>query len=148
MQCHQCKHEADVQAGKYADVPFEQTPCSRCTLQENSSGTKAFDDERVYDAGPVCEAGDTCHGEEEGEPVMPVSVLTAVVALLLALPPKTRDLVCWRHQGMHYKEIARKLGAAAGTVEMRHTRALQKWPELQALFPVKAAKQARRRGAR
>jgi len=32
--------------------------------------------------------------------------------------------------------------------EMRHKRALKKWPELQALFPVKAAKQARRRGAR
>jgi DNA-directed RNA polymerase specialized sigma24 family protein len=148
MQCHQCKHEADVKAGKYADVPFEQTPCSQCTLQENSTGTKEFDDARVYEAGPVCEAGDTCHGEEEAESVMPVSALTAVVALLLALPPKTRDLVCLRHQGMRYTEIARKLGAKAGTVEMRHKRAMKKWTELQALFPVKTAKQERRRGAR
>jgi len=30
-------------------------------------------------------------------------------------------------------------GAKAGTVEMRHKRAMKKWPELQALFPVAGA---------
>jgi hypothetical protein len=30
---------------------------------------------------------------------------------------------------------------------MRHKRALQRWPELQALFPAKVAKQARRKRA-
>jgi len=146
MQCHQCKYNAAIQAGKYQDESFEQTPCAKCTLREDSSRTKEFDEERAVATGLVCEVGDTRHGKEEAEPMMPVSALTAVVALLLAMPPKTRDLVCWRHQGMQYNEIAAKMGAAAGTVAMRHKRALKKWPELRALFPLMAAKQARRRG--
>lgn len=29
-QCHKCEHNQDIISGKYADVPFEQTPCASC----------------------------------------------------------------------------------------------------------------------
>lgn len=142
-KCHKCRHDAEVKAGLYKDVAFEETPCGKCVLRESSLHTRMYVEESADGVDPVCEVGDTCHGEEEVEAMLPVSALTAVVALLLALPPKTRDLVCWRHQGMRYKEIARKMGGSTGAMEMRHKRALEKWPELRALFVEKVAKQAR-----
>jgi len=60
------------------------------------------------------------------------------------MPPKTRDIICYRHQKMPYKEISRKVGAkTVSAVEMTLKRALVTWPILQNLFPVKTAKQAR-----
>ena len=149
MTCHTCEHNAGVRAGKFKNVPFAQTPCAGCELTESSTATQEYDEARADEEGPACEAGESLFDEVEQEERMPVSVLTGLVALLMALPPDTRNLICWRHQKMPYKTIAANLGTTTKAVSTRHQRALEKWPVLQALFPAKAAKQVargRRRG--
>ena len=34
------------------------------------------------------------------------------------MPPKTRDIICYRHQKMPYKEISRKVGAKEAEKEV------------------------------
>ena len=65
MECHRCKHQAAVQAGEYRNVEFSKTPCSQCTLTEDSRRTKEYDEERRSAADPVCEDVSCCQGEEE-----------------------------------------------------------------------------------
>jgi DNA-directed RNA polymerase specialized sigma24 family protein len=82
---------------------------------------------------------------EEEEPRLPLSVMSEAVARLMALAPKTRDVVCWRFAGMRYREIARRMGVTVAAAELRHRRALVQWPALRELFAEKAAKQSRRK---
>jgi DNA-directed RNA polymerase specialized sigma24 family protein len=132
-------------AGKFSNVPFEQTPCSQCELKDTSHHVIPYDDGR-RPPEPVIEDGTSADQTTEEELMMPVSVLSGVVALLMFMPSETRDIVCWRHQGMPYREIAEALGATVAAVELRHRRALVKWPLLRTLFLVKTAKQAKRMG--
>lgn len=143
MTCHRCEHQADVAAGKYRNVPYRQTPCGRCQWRERSSEfTIAFDEGRAA-AVPV--AGEVPFPEEEPEDNLPVSVMTAALAMLMALRSGTRDALCQRYLGALYREIATMQGVTMAAIEIRHKRALERWPELRALFPVKVAKQARRK---
>jgi hypothetical protein len=79
------------------------------------------------------------------DPHLPVSLMTCFAAGILGLPPRQRDVVCWRYLGLKYADIAVKLGISATAAERLHARALKRWPPLNALFSVKAAKQRRRR---
>lgn len=63
---------------------------------------------------------------------------------LLLLPPATLRIVYLRYQGRRYREIGRTLGVSAGAVEMRHWRAMERWPILKEVFPAKEARRARR----
>jgi hypothetical protein len=143
MECHRCKERAAVAAGKFKGVAFEQTPCGQCELRECSIGTLAFDDEMASDEPDAVLS--PYPDEHEAEQMLPVSVMTSALAVLLALDAPTRDALCKRHLGARYREIAQEQGVTLAAVEMRHKRALQRWPELQALFPAKVAKQARRK---
>jgi hypothetical protein len=143
MTCHNCIHMIGFKAGKYKDVPFEQTPCSQCELKDTSHLGSPYDEGRRAPE-PMCEGVYGDGREADDELLMPVSVLSEVVALLMWMPPVTRDVVCRRHQGWPYREIAEALGVTVAAVEMRHRRALVRWPVLRTLFLVKTAKQARR----
>ena len=79
------------------------------------------------------------------EDMMPTAVISSAIKGLLSLDPILRDIVAWRYQGLHYKEIAARQGSSTQLAEIRHKRALRDWPALQALFPEKMAKQARRK---
>ena len=144
-KCHKCKHDAEVKAGKYKGVPFRLTPCGKCAWRENSAHTKEYDDEKVYAAGPVCKVWDTCHGEEEADPLMPMSVLTSAVSLLLRLTPKTFAVIGMRLDGMPYKEIARRQHSTMAATEALLRRAMSKHPDLKSLLVLKAEKQKWRR---
>lgn len=160
--CHKCKHAAAVAAGKYRNVPWDRTPCAACGLRESSLGTLPVDEERLAEEpetgfgvadplGTACGDGGVSvaagsvewsgHGEAE---TLPVSVMGSVVRGLLSLPPRARDTVCLRYQGRTYREIAELLGSTVSAVEMQHWRAMRAWPDLRALFPAKAKRQARR----
>jgi hypothetical protein len=82
---------------------------------------------------------------EQEEERLPISVMTEVVVELLNLKPEIRDIVCWRFAGMPYRDIAALQGITVAAAEIRHWRAMKKWPALRALFAAKAAKQARRK---
>ncbi len=146
MECHKCPHAEDVAAGKYARVPYEETPCGSCELKEVSLFTLAYDESRAKTEEPFIDSPNlqpSPAGTEDDR--LPVSVMAEAVGLLLRLPRPVRDVVCQRFMGTSYREIARSQGVTVGAVENRHRRAMQRWPELRALFAEKAAKQIRRK---
>lgn len=133
MQCHKCPHHADVQAGKYARVPFKKTPCGSCTLDESSQYTKEFDEKR----GVAVNEAET---KDDGG-WLPVVVMLEFVKAIMALPQELRDVVCWRYLGHKYRDIAAAQKTTMACAEARHRRAMELAPVLKALFPVKEAKQ-------
>lgn len=143
MKCSSCSVQAEIEAGKYAHVRYEDTPCASCTLAEGGY-TVAFDETRLLDPD-VGYTGADRTDTNEGDRLLPLSVMSALTAGLLRMGPRARDVVCMRCQGLLYREIAEKLGATVAAVEKSHARAMGKWPMLKALFPVKTAKRIRRK---
>ncbi len=107
-------------------------------------GTLAYDEGRATQA-QIVEDLPFPEEVEAAEAKMPVSVMTTALAMLMALDARTRDVLCQRFLGARYREIAEAQGVTMAAVELQHKRALKKWPALQALFPVKVAKQAQRK---
>ena len=164
MECHRCDHQAAVMAGAYRGIPFDKTPCGRCECADRSAYVIPYDEERG--AADDIAAGEVAAGprparltlaerstqdqpfpEEyaEDELLLPVSALSELVWQLMIMPPRTRDVICWRFTGCSYREIGRFLGISMGAAEMRHKRALDGWPALRVLFSEKVMKQVRRK---
>ena len=141
MQCHQCQHAEDVAAGKFKQVPFEETPCSKCKLEEKPAFELSFDDE--LPGGLRIEDIPAPEESFEEETRVPISVLTEALALLLSMSPSLRDVLCWRLRGLSYYQIASRLGVTASAVEGRLRRAMESRPLLCSLVVVKALKQQR-----
>lgn len=145
MTCDQCRHQADVRAGKYRDVVFGRTPCSKCDWQEPSlDNTMEYDDENT----PASAHEALLPAARPDSDVLPVSVLIDAMRILLRLRPETRDVVCMRARGMTYPAIARVFGRTVAAVEMRHVRALRQAPVLGELFGAKVASQRLKSGGR
>lgn len=139
MECHRCQRRAEVEAGKYAKLPFSETPCATCELKENSDYTMEYiEDRESRIQNPESRI-------EDEDDLLPVSVMREVVMEILRLPPEIRDVVCWRFAGMSYRDIAALQGITVAGAEVRLWRAMKKWPALTALFAQKAAKQSRRK---
>ena len=144
MQCHHCQHAEDIAAGKFKQVPFEETPCAKCTLSENGVYFVTLDEARLAKtAAPVAEPS-FFDDEPEGDERLPITVLRSVVELLLSMPPELRDVVCWRFAGVTYAVIADRQGVSLNTVEKRHRLAMHRWPVLCTLFADKETKRKRR----
>lgn len=171
VECSRCKYSVAVAAGKYRDAPWEETPCARCEYRDQSSiYTIRYNEDRGADldndaddpdvANGGLAVGRECHSVgwgssswncvdaepegEEADPLLPLSVLGDVVRGLMWMEPATRDTVCLRYQGLKYREIAARQGGTVSAAETRHWRAMTRWPELKALFALKAAKRARK----
>lgn len=145
MTCHRCEHQAVIRAGKFRGKRFEETPCARCEWREPGSAfTIEFDEGRAA-ATPV-DGEEPFPEEADAEELkIPMSVMTAALAMIMALRARTRDALIDRYLGKLYREIAGMQNVTVAAIEMRHKRALERWPELRALFPLKVAKQQRRR---
>lgn len=157
MECHRCKHREDLEAGKFAGMPFRKTPCAKCELREVSLRTMEVDPDRpVYVPGKECDGirprRDGCEmvpfpeEGDAGDKKLPVSVMEELVARLLTLPQELRDVVCWRFMGKEYQEIARKQRITTAGAEARHRRAMRMFPELKELFILKTSRMKMRQG--
>ena len=135
MECHRCPHSEAVESGRYAGIPFSATPCGKCELTEDSTYTLEYDPERGAKAPAVGGSAST------PERHMPESVLRDFIVIMLSLPPRARDALCLRYAGLKYAEIAKMHGVTTAAIELRHRRALKQHHELEALFPIKTAKQ-------
>ncbi len=145
--CHNCGHAAEIAGGKYKDVPWKDMPCASCDVMSSSAGTRCVDEDRMAVSEHRGTVEWSCvEPEREEELLVPLDVLGVVVNGLMAMTPVTRDAVCWRFQGLKYREIAERQGVTVSAVEQRHWRAMKRWPELRQLFVVKARKQKRREG--
>ena len=127
MTCDRCKHQADVLAGKFRDLPFEATPCSDCDWSEPSSlGTVEFNEDLV----PVDAAEALRPSARPDVDALPLAVFSKALGILMRLRPESRDVVCMRARGMTFPAIARKLGTTIATVEMRYVRSVRRFPVL------------------
>ena len=149
MECHKCQERKAIEAGKYAQMDFEDTPCAKCQLKENSAFTLEFDAGRESRSQNPPSFAEATEGMEsrisEKDALVPMSVLNEVVERLLILPPVLRDVVCWRFAGMKYRDIAVLQNVTMAAVEARHRRAMKGWPELKAMFQEKLVKQSKRK---
>ncbi len=138
MECHKCEHHADVQAGKFAGVPWDQSPCAGCTFEEtDSTYTIAYDPEREDEgARPVI-------GHHQ-EAFVPLSAVVAVLAMLWDMPEKVQRIIRGRMAKKTYGEIGREMGITGARVEWLHQQAMTRWPALRAMFPAKVARARRR----
>lgn len=139
MECHKCQERKAIEAGKYSHMNFEDTPCAKCQLKENSAFTLEFD------AGRESKGQKSDSSMPEAETLVPMSVLNEVVERLLILPPVLRDVVCWRYAGFKYRDIAVLQNVTMAAAEARHRRAMKGWPELKAMFQEKLVKQTKRK---
>ena len=151
MECHACPHSAEVAAGAYAEVPWEETPCSECfsagrpgaVCLEAGKRHVPLDEARAVSAVPPGGggAGVSCGGE------LPVSVLADALATLLWLPGDVLEAVRLRYQGVSYRGIAKRLRMRRSACSMMVVRALKSHPVLAELIPrTKARREARRGG--
>ena len=148
MECHCCPHHADVEAGKYREVAFETTPCASCELIEEPDFVIAFDNDRpaALPGAPATRQNyvEDVHFPEEAdaEPERgeQESMLWELVVTLLKLQPRTRDVICWRFAGFKYRDIAMLQHVTVTAVELRHQKALKRFPLLRSLFPSKVGK--------
>jgi len=160
--CHMCRWAAMIKQWEHDGTPFEQTPCSTCTLSESSAGTVDFDEghwggaSSVTDPGELldereaeAEAGDRRSAlggmrAEDGADMLPVSVLADAVRLLMSLPKDALEVIRLRYGGMPYAKIAELMGKSVDAVEKRHLREIERHPALGELFPRKVRKQRAR----
>jgi len=149
MECHRCKDRVDIEAGKYAQVTYSETPCAKCELKENSDLTMEYVQERESRIqNPPSFAESTAGMESRSgveEALLPLSVMNELVVRLMSMSPESRDVVCWRFAGKSFRDIAAVQGVTLAGAEARLWRALKKWPELRALFATKLARHGRRK---
>ena len=148
MNCHRCGHCAAVEAGRYAGVPYEDTPCGQCKLVESSEGTREYKDQLSSKEESKAPPPYNQDKEPDNDRMVPVPVVLSLVSGLLALPPETLTVLALRWQGWKYREIAKMQGISTAGVELCHKRAMKRWPMLGHLFPRKLSKQGRRRNRR
>ena len=169
MECHKCPFREKLEAGEFAQVAYDETPCAKCELNEFSDRTIEFDQERENQSASASGTsafgstadktadmassfqsaeyfGEASEGEQEEEQ-LPLSLMNELVFRLLSMPPDTRDVLCWRFAGIPYRDIAVLQGVTVSAIEKRHWKAMKKWPALRAMFATKLAKHGRRKPA-
>ena len=150
MICSKCEWSEKVKAGEFEGVPWGETPCCRCELVQDSTGTLEYK-ESVGGPGRPGD-GKTPRDVDRPQDVLPAAILADALRLFLSLPRDALDVIHMRYGGLPYAEIGEKLGITPAAVEIRQKRLMQQIPALQALFPQKAkraaAKRRRRGGGR
>lgn len=106
--------------------------------------TVEFDEERMGEAAVEASVPDLVDEIDEADAMLPISVMAELVRGLLSLSPEQLQVVLLRYAGLMYREIAVKQGVTPAAAEVRLTRAMKKWPALQAFFSGKARKQKSR----
>ena len=153
MECHKCEWALRVSADQRASMPFEDTPCAACKLDESQMRGCSLlyqDDDEARQAYAEAYCMPHFGGEEKDGLVseMPVSVLADAVRLLMSLPRDALEVLRLRYGGLPYTQIADILGKSVDAVEKRHERVLMKHPVLGELFPEKMGKQRLRQRSR
>ncbi len=136
--CHNCPVADEIANGKYANTNWNDIPCAICDAADSGGYAVEYNDAI---AGPPSTGGTG----ETGVDVLPLDVMRQMCEGLMTLPRDLRDVVAMRSTGIRYGEIAERQGVTTSCVEKRHRRALEIWPALREMFPVKIAKQQRRK---
>ena len=139
MECHKCAHAAAVSSGAFSGVPWEETPCSRCSALPDGAPLK---ERTVLDEGRARGVS-----EVDGYPSveLPVKVLGDALRLLLGLPSEDLEVLRLRWRGCRWGAVAAAVGATVAACQVRMTRLVRREPLLLELVPSLKAKVGRRR---
>jgi hypothetical protein len=151
-ECHKCRTATEIKKGTWRDVPFNQTPCARCQLREDSYGTMEYreadpanasrdhnpDDEQLEAAelaGGKTSAQFETHDTDD--PLVPLSILTEAMATWLDLSLPARKVFQMRKQKLPYSTIGQRLGISRQAAESLIAKAIGKDGRLNNLLPEK-----------
>jgi hypothetical protein len=120
MKCSSCPHLAAIERGEYNSKPWEETPCAKCDLGEDTFFSIPFVEEDPQlpgggDPGPAMSdytARSAMPSYDSLGGLLPVPVITSIIKGLLSLDPALRDIVSMRFQGYTYREIAEHQGTS------------------------------------
>lgn len=149
MECHRCKEK-----GKHVGERWENTPCSRCELKEDSHGTLPYwenctansfiDDNPDDEIWSRERADDQCPQpydnleHEDADPKIPLSKMVSAMSLWLYTSLPARKSIKLRMNCLPYSEIGRRLGCSRQAVEKLIAQAIAREPLLQNLLPAKS----------
>jgi hypothetical protein len=154
--CSSCRTSEEIQQGLWRDVEFSQTPCSKCTLKEDSYGTLEYkeghpansSEDNPDDEAWITEVADdqspqpyaVLDGETPDDPRIPLSSLVSAMSLFLSLSLPARKILQLRMRNVPYSAIGERLGCSRQAVEKLLAQALAKQPLLQNLLPAKSGR--------
>jgi hypothetical protein len=138
---------------KHVGENWENTPCSKCTLDEDSYGTKPYfedctenssrDDNPDDESWSRDRADDQCpqpydniDGEDE-DPSLPLSTLVSAMSLWINLSLPARKSIQLRMNNLPYSEIGERLGISRQAAEKAIAQAISREPLLGNLLPSK-----------
>jgi hypothetical protein len=154
MNCHSCKTTAEIEAGKWTDVPFNQTPCGACRLSQDSYGTLEYQEGHISNSSPDADNPDdeewtheladgqishpfaNLDGDNE-DPQVPLSALVEAMQLWTRLSLPARKTFQMRMAGLPFAEIGKRLGFSRQMAEKLVSKAIAEDGRLQNLVPSK-----------
>lgn len=113
-QCHKCPAQADVQAGKYGDKPFEKTPCFACRGVDYRQFPHRGCTVVSFDAAPPVETASRHDAQDADEDSQVKSAVMSYLGILIALPALDREIVVARLHGKLFSQIASHVSAIFG----------------------------------
>ena len=124
--CHKCPHRAAVEAGKYADTPFERVPCFACRFTGDIPNHKGRSILSLDAEGGA--VNEIAQGEladrDTPLPELPTGLLDFFTTWL-ELPSLARDSFAWRvlHPTVGMDALAKERGISTQAVQQALKRA-------------------------
>lgn len=109
--CHRCDHAEEVQRGKYSNMPYDQTPCSKCFTIQSTRTTDATN--KVLD--------DLMERVELPEPTMKGSFYNCLCVVLrefMGIAPIDREIIILRLSGMKWKHVVKRINKMFNLVKI------------------------------
>jgi hypothetical protein len=140
MLCHKCPH-----FGKFEGQIWEQTPCAKCQLRNNSSRTRKYNEKGLDAAQEEAYLNQPYEGMtgSNDDPLIPLSVLGKAMACWISLTLPAREVFNLRMQNRSLARIANILGCTKQSVAGVLKRAIKENPIMASLA---AGGQEHRRG--
>lgn len=144
-QCHKCPHHEDVSRGKYANVPWEKTPCSACIAGGNGCGMshKGRSMQTLLEGQPEVSREREGFSEPSDDNRMLLQDFLSLLIELAELPPRARDVVLLRmindlgRASWTYKRISQRIRISTQAAEQIHRKAIEQSAVLQRIFALK-----------
>ena len=139
-ECHKCRVARDIEAGRYRNVDFVDTPCAQCRLSgELTHKGRSHVSRDSSDAVSATEAIEADRRDEYEQLDGRLEAFAGFLNQFMALPPVTRDIVARRftHPNRPLNQVARQYGITVQAAHSRLKRALDRWPVLRTVIEMR-----------
>ena len=140
-ECHNCPVQTLIESGAYRGVPFEQTPCAKCSGPGELSHKGKSHVSRDSSEAVAVEESMMLHSSMLEAPVRDAIMdsFAAFMRQFMALPTITRDIVAFRflHPERSMSVLADRYDITVQAVHSRLKRALEKMPALRTVIEMR-----------